>query len=99
MAVYAYTAARLAAGVISFEQVGMKLPNEVNTDSLQQAVKSEILQKEPSPFIQYSNIWTNISGSLFNQLGLKYGDAACGHLPQPGKKYFLVLCLIRLLVQ
>ena len=27
--VYAYTAARLAAGVISYEQVGMKLPNEV----------------------------------------------------------------------
>src|SRR5882672_1792921 len=37
--VYAYTAARLAAGVISFEQVGMKLPNEVVQIPYQQAVK------------------------------------------------------------
>ena len=24
--------------------------------------------------VQYGNIWTNIGGPLFNQLGLKYGD-------------------------
>ena len=37
--VYAYTGARLAAGVISFEQVGMKLPDEVVQIPYQQAIK------------------------------------------------------------
>src|SRR5450631_1373775 len=37
--VYAFTGARLAAGVITFEQVGMKLPNEVVQIPYQQAVK------------------------------------------------------------
>ncbi|HEX3081280.1 MAG TPA: SAM-dependent chlorinase/fluorinase, partial [Puia sp.] len=37
--VYAYTAARLASGVITFEQVGMKLPNEVIRIPFQQAMK------------------------------------------------------------
>jgi S-adenosylmethionine hydrolase len=74
--VYSYTAARLAAGVISFEQVGMKLPNEVVQIPFQPAVKSGNTLKGTIAIldIQYGNIWTNISGSLFNQLGLKFGD-------------------------
>ncbi len=74
--VYAYTAARLAAGVISYEQVGMKLPNEVVEIPFQQAVKEGNKLKGTISIldVQYGNIWTNIGGPLFNQLGLKYGD-------------------------
>jgi S-adenosylmethionine hydrolase len=74
--VYAYTAARLAAGVISFDQVGMKLPDEVVRIPYQQAVKEGNTLKGTIAIldVQYGNIWTNIDGVLFNQLGLKYGD-------------------------
>jgi S-adenosylmethionine hydrolase len=74
--VYAYTAARLAAGVISYEQVGMKLPNEVVEIPFQQAVKEGNKLKGTISIldVQYGNIWTNIGGPLFNQLDLKYGD-------------------------
>jgi hypothetical protein len=74
--VYAYTGARLAAGVITFEQVGMKLPNEVIQIPYQQAVKegNELKGAISILDVQYGNIWTNIGGPLFNQLRIKYGD-------------------------
>ena len=74
--VYAYTGARLAAGVITFEQVGMKLPNEVVQIPYQEALKEGTKIKGTISIldVQYGNIWTNISGSLFNQLGLSFGD-------------------------
>src|ERR1700748_2053243 len=66
--VYAYTAARLAAGVITFEQVGLKLPNEVVLIPFQQAVKEGNILKGTISIldVQYGNIWTNIGGPLFN---------------------------------
>ncbi|HLA58446.1 MAG TPA: S-adenosyl-l-methionine hydroxide adenosyltransferase family protein [Puia sp.] len=74
--VYAYTAARLAAGVITYEQVGMKLPNEVVQIAYQQAVKEGNKLKGTISIldVQYGNIWTNIGGPLFSQLKIKYGD-------------------------
>jgi S-adenosylmethionine hydrolase len=74
--VYAYTAARLAAGVISFEQVGMLLPSRVVEIPFQQAVKEGHTLKGTIAIldVQYGNIWTNIGGALFNQLGLNYGE-------------------------
>ncbi|HEY4936389.1 MAG TPA: S-adenosyl-l-methionine hydroxide adenosyltransferase family protein [Puia sp.] len=75
--VYAYTGARLAAGVISYEQVGMKLPGEVVQIPYQLAVKEENKIKGTISIldVQYGNIWTNIGGTLFNQLGLSFGNA------------------------
>ncbi len=74
--VYAYTAARLAAGVISFEQVGRKLPDEVVRIAYQPAVKEGNKLKGTIAIldVQYGNIWTNIGGALFNQLGMNYGN-------------------------
>jgi S-adenosylmethionine hydrolase len=74
--VYAYTAARLAAGVITYEQVGTKLSDEVVKIPYQQAVKEGNKLKGTIAIldVQYGNIWTNIGGSLFNQLGLTYGN-------------------------
>ena len=75
--VYAYTAARLAAGVISFEQVGPVLPNEVVRIPYQQATLKDGKLKGAIAIldVQYGNIWTNIPGDLFKQLNLKFGDS------------------------
>lgn len=75
--VYAYTAARLASGVISFEQVGMKIPNEVVRIPFQKSLKTGNTIKGTIAIldVQYGNVWTNIDGNLFGQLGLKYGDS------------------------
>ena len=74
--VYAYTGARLAAGVITYEQVGMKLPNEVVKIPYQPATREGNILKGTISIldVQYGNIWTNIGSGLFNQLGMHYGD-------------------------
>ncbi len=74
--VYAYTAARLAAGAISFEQIGAALPNEVVKIPYQKAVLENKKIKGTIAIldVQYGNIWTNIPAALFNQLQVKIGD-------------------------
>jgi S-adenosylmethionine hydrolase len=68
--VYAYTGARLAAGVISFEQVGHELSPAVVTIPYQKAVVQgdSILGNIPILDVQYGNIWTNINDSIFKVL-------------------------------
>jgi S-adenosylmethionine hydrolase len=68
--VYAYTGARLAAGVISFEQVGRELPSAVVTIPYQKAVfqGDSIVGNIPILDIQYGNVWTNINDSIFKVL-------------------------------
>ncbi|MEO6330076.1 MAG: S-adenosyl-l-methionine hydroxide adenosyltransferase family protein [Ginsengibacter sp.] len=74
--VYAYTAARLAAGTINFEQVGKILPDSVVSIPYQKAViEGKKIKGDISILdIQYGNIWTNIARDLFNQLQANYGD-------------------------
>jgi S-adenosylmethionine hydrolase len=74
--VYAYTGARLAAGVIKFEQVGPVLPKQVVKIPYQKAVLENKTIKGTIPIldVQYGNIWTNIPGELFEQLAVKTGD-------------------------
>ena len=75
--VYAFTAARLASGAISFEQVGNLLSNEVVSIPYQKAVKEGNLLKGNISIldIQYGNIWTNIPAEMVQQIGLKYGQS------------------------
>ena len=75
--VYAYIGARLAAGVISFEQVGPLLPKQVVQIDYQSPVfdKGTIHGNIPILDIQYGNVWTNIGDSLFNRLSLHFGDS------------------------
>lgn len=74
--VYAYTAARLASGTITFEQVGPKLPDSVVTIQYQPAVLegNKIKGSIAILDVQYGNLWTNIDGDLFKQLAPQYGD-------------------------
>jgi S-adenosylmethionine hydrolase len=74
--VYSYTGARLAAGVITYEQVGPLLPPSVVSIPFQEAALDGKTIKGNIPVldVQYGNIWTNIPDTLFNQLNPKYGD-------------------------
>lgn len=73
--VYAYTAARLAAGVISFEQVGKALPDSVVRIPYQHATQQgdSISGSIPVLDIQYGNVWTNIPDSMFRLLQVTAG--------------------------
>jgi len=68
--VYAYTGARLAAGKISFEEVGPLLPAEVVSIPFQKAVfaNDEIRGNLPILDIQFGNVWTNIDRETFEKL-------------------------------
>ena len=77
--VYAYTGARLAAGVISFEQVGPKMPPSVVGIDYQKAeVKANrIYGNIPILDPQFGNVWTNIHQDLISQAGINLGDTVC----------------------
>jgi S-adenosylmethionine hydrolase len=74
--VYAYTAARLAAGIITYEQVGPQLPKQVIKIPYQKAVLENGKLKGTIDIldIQYGNLWTNISDDLIKKLNVKIGD-------------------------
>ena len=74
--VYAYTGARLAAGTITYEQVGPALPNEVVSIPYQKAAREGRKIKGAIAIldIQYGNVWTNIPADLFNGFNMAYGD-------------------------
>jgi S-adenosylmethionine hydrolase len=75
--VYAYTGARLAAGVISFEEVGPELPAEVIRIPYQKPLyeRSEIKGGIPILDIQYGNVWSNIDLETFKKLQTNFGDS------------------------
>ena len=74
--VYAYTGARLAAGVISFAEVGRELAAEVMSIPYQKPridegrIYGNIEILDP----QFGNIWTNIDRETFKALELAPGD-------------------------
>lgn len=76
--VYSYTGARLAAGIISFEQVGPRLPDQVVLIPYEKArfedgVVYGNIQTHDGTF---GNIWTNVGRDTFQMLQLQYGDKA-----------------------
>lgn len=86
--VYAYTGARLAAGVITFEEVGRELPPAVVTLPYQKPdfedgrVRGNIEILDP----QYGNIWTNIDRETFRALGLQHGDRVTIEISRDGER-------------
>jgi hypothetical protein len=74
--VYAFTGARLAAGVITFEQVGSELPPQVVSIPYQKPRFESGVVYGTIPVLdpQYGNIWTNIEREVFTQLGAQTGE-------------------------
>jgi S-adenosylmethionine hydrolase len=74
--VFAYTGARLAAGVISFDQVGPSLaPQLLISISYRKPERAGDTVKGIIPVldVQFGNVWTNIPKSLFDELHLALG--------------------------
>ena len=75
--VYAYTGARLAAGVIDFEGVGPEVPVEdivmhkVIDPVIEETMVTGVLDIEDPHF---GMVWTNIPVEVFETLGIAYGD-------------------------
>ena len=89
--VYAYTGARLASGVITFEQVGDLLESSVKHLSYTKAQLSNqrIIGNIPILDTHYGNVWTNISVDLFDQLDINVGDEAWVKITENEKELFI----------
>lgn len=74
--VYAYTGARIAAGVIGFEDVGPQLDNDVVQLDVQEARLdgNRIIGAIDILDTRYGSLWTNIPDTLFSRLGVRYGE-------------------------
>ncbi len=74
--VYAFTGAKLAAGIIKLSMVGPVLPDQVVRIDYQSAVIENGVIRGNIPIldIQYGNVWTNVDGNLFKRLGIQYGE-------------------------
>lgn len=73
--IYSYTAARLASGKISFEEVGPALDPVVVALAYQEPgfAEGKVAGTIPILDVQFGNVWTNIDRPTFDQL-----DAAIG---------------------
>ena len=74
---FAYCAARLASGIITFQQVGESYP--VDEIICHDIIIPEVKQGEINGIIEiedpnFGNSWTNISLKQFLEAGFKYGD-------------------------
>lgn len=75
--VYAYTGARLASGIITFEEVGpeLNLDQIVYLDTFKTIVEEDSVTGQIDILdVRFGSLWTSISKEEFNQLGFKFGD-------------------------
>jgi S-adenosylmethionine hydrolase len=74
--VFAYTGARLASGVITFEQVGPILPAQTLISipyRKPERTGDKVSGIVPVLDVQFGNVWTNIPKPLFDQLHIALG--------------------------
>ncbi|WP_099157420.1 SAM hydrolase/SAM-dependent halogenase family protein [Virgibacillus ndiopensis] len=76
--VYAYTGARLAANVITYEEVGPI----IDVDKIVELPKPEAIVEQGVISgnidildVRFGNLWTNISRGTFKDAGIQYGDS------------------------
>jgi len=88
--VYAYTGARLAAGVISFEQVGPRLEPKVVAIPYEKPrfENDTVWGNIPILDAQYGNIWTNIDEATFKKLGVASGATVSVQIKNTGRIVF-----------
>ena len=87
--VYAYTGARLASGIISFEQVGPVLdPDSLVKIVYQKADRSGDTLRGNIPVldVNFGNVWTNVPKALLDQLSIKAGDMLTVRIYNKDKK-------------
>ncbi|HLQ82947.1 MAG TPA: S-adenosyl-l-methionine hydroxide adenosyltransferase family protein [Pseudogracilibacillus sp.] len=75
--IYAYTGARLASGVIEYEEVGpeLDLQSVITLNNPKAYLESDVLYGKIDILdVRFGNIWTNISRELFLSLDVDFGD-------------------------
>lgn len=74
--VYAYTGARLAGGLIKFEEIGPETENRVVMLDINEPVVTEggVSGSVDILDTRYGSLWTNIPDTLFSSTGFRYGD-------------------------
>lgn len=75
--VFAYTAAKLASGQITFEQVGPKLPaSDLISIPYRRAERKDdaITGGIPVLDVAYGNVWSNIPQAMFDELRIRVGE-------------------------
>lgn len=75
--VYAYTAARLASGIISFEDVGPELDpsSAVKLDLIPASIENGEVEGNIDILDErYGSLWSNIPQNLMKEAGIVYGD-------------------------
>jgi len=88
--VYAFVGARLAAEVISFNDVGPQLPARVVTLNYERArlEGASLAGTIPALDHQYGNVWTNLDEDLFARLDPKYGQRFRVTITQKGRNIY-----------
>ena len=75
--VYAFTGARLAAGIIRFEDIGPEVPvsSAVTLPVTEPKRKDGIIAGTIDVLdVRFGSVWTNIPHSLVREAGIRYGD-------------------------
>jgi len=74
--VFVFVGARLAAGVVKFDDVGPLLEPHVVSLPYERPRREGSVLIGTIPFLdfQYGNVWTNLDEALFNRLAPKFGD-------------------------
>lgn len=75
--IYAYTGARLASGIISFEEVGPLIDHSsvIELPIVEPYKENESLNGTIDILdVRFGSLWTNISREFFNHLGLTFGS-------------------------
>lgn len=88
--IYAYVGARLAVGVITYEQVGPLLEPRVVSLPYQKATREgdALLGTIPLIDFHYGNVWTNIPDALFEPLKPAFGDRFAVTIFHNGKEAY-----------
>ena len=76
--VYAYTGARLASNLITFEEVGPEVPVDsiIELPKPEPGIANQALTGNIDILdVRFGNLWTNIDRALFQDLSAEYGDS------------------------
>ena len=90
--VYAYTAARLASGEITYQEVGpeLSLTSVIQLCCKDAEIKNEVITGMIDILdIRFGNLWTNISRSLFEKYGLSYDEQVEVMIKHGNRKVYL----------
>ena len=87
--VYAYTAAKLAAGIISFEEVGPKVDDYCSLPlygyyKIENGIEGQVDILD----VRYGSLWTSIPYKAFKECGFEFGDRLLVEIYNNDKKVY-----------